>query len=118
MQITAGSTLLGRGGQHVLTFCLAIHRHDDLVDAIARAFVVDNGSGAEFGNGQEPGPRQEFIAPVLLAPARNIGGERQPWEVIAWQEALTGEVPVAVKVRLDGVLRLGKKFYLSFSLSA
>jgi hypothetical protein len=55
MQITAGSALLSRGGQHVLTFRLAIHRHDDLVDAIARAFVVDNGSGTEFGNGQEPG---------------------------------------------------------------
>ncbi len=62
---------------------------------------VTYGNGAETRRTVAKGQPLDvslIIAPVLLAPARNVGGERQPWEVIAWQEALTGEVPVAVKV--------------------
>ena len=63
----------------------------DLVDAVACALVVDERARAELGDRQEARARDELVAALALAPARDVGRERQAREVVAGQEALAAK---------------------------
>ena len=76
------------------------------VDEVARPFVVDHRARAEFGDGKEPRSRKELVS-LLGTPSWNIRRQRQAREVVPGQEALTGEVAIAVEIGLDDVLGLG-----------
>ena len=90
----------------------------DLVDAVARALVVDQGARAELGDGQETRARHELVASLALAAAGHIRRERQAREVVAGQEALRGEVAVGVEVAFVDAFGLGEQADLAFRLRA
>ena len=120
VEVAADRALLGAlGSRAVCVGILALgHRQVDLVDDVARAFVVDDGARAELGDGQEARPGQEFVGVALDAPAGDIGRERQAREAVAGQEAFAGEVAVGVEVGLDDVLGFGQQLDLALGLLA
>ena len=71
-------------------------------DAVLTALMVDEAVGAELAQGQEPGARQEALAPDVAPSGRYVGHERQAREVVARQEALAGQVAVGVEVAVEG----------------
>ena len=80
--------------------------------------MVDDAPRPELGDRQEPGPGQELVSRLPRPPRRDERRERKPGEVVARQEALAGEVAVAVEVGLDDVARLGQQVDLRFGLAA
>ena len=71
-------------------------------DAVLAALMVDEAVGAKLAQGQEPGARQEALAPDVAPSGRYVGHERQAREVVARQEALAGQVAVGVEVAVEG----------------
>jgi hypothetical protein len=88
----------------------------DLVDAIAPSLMVDEGTRTELGDGQETRARDKFVAAFTLAPAGDIGRQRQTREVIARKEALCGEVAVRIKVPFVDTFGFGEQANLAFCL--
>jgi len=88
------------GGTGAPAACLLARQHD-AVDAVAAALVVDDGARAELGDGDEAGPAQELLLPLLVLARRDISSDRQAREVVAGQEAFGGEVAIAVEVGED-----------------
>lgn len=80
--------------------------------------MVDDGARAELGDRQETRAREEVIAPDLAPTTGDVGGQGQPGEAVAWQEAFAGEVPVAVEVGLCGARRVGEQVDLRLGLGA
>ena len=113
VQVAAAGAQFGAAGEDVVA-----DGQNDLVDRVFGAFVVDDRPGAELGDRQEPGPREEFVAPFLSPATRNVGRERQPRETVAGQETFAGKVAIAVEVGLDQVLGLGEQFELRFCFLA
>ena len=100
------------------SFAALRDRQDDLVDHVARAFVVDDGPRPELGDGQEARAGQEFVLVAPEPPARDEGRERQAREAVTRQKAFAGEVAVGVEVGLDHVLAVGQQIDLAFCLLA
>ena len=90
----------------------------DLVHPVARALVVDQRAGAELRDGEEAGAGDELVTPLAPAPARHVGGDRQPGEVVAGEEALRREIAVGVEVPLVDPLRFGEQADLALGLCA
>ena len=90
----------------------------DLVDAVARPLVVDQGARTELGDRQETRAGHELVAPLALAPARHKRRDRQARKVVAGQEALRGEVAIGVEVALVDAFGLGEQADLAFRLGA
>ena len=80
--------------------------------------MVDQRPGAEFRDRQEARARDVFVAPAAPAPARHVGGNRQPGEIVPRQESLRREIAVGVEVPLVDALSLGEQPDLAFGLSA
>jgi hypothetical protein len=112
VDVAAGAAALsgGRDGAGVFP-----RGHEDPVDDVARALVVDDRAWAELGDGQEARAGDELVA---LAATGDEGRKRQAREVVAGQEALAREIAVAVEVRLDEILRLGEELELYVGLVA
>ena len=101
VQVAARLAAPRRGGDRAVLAGLGRRqRHGD--DLVAGALVVDHRAGAELGDPDEPGPL-DVVALAAAVHAGDVGGQRQPRERVAGQEALGGEVPVGVEVRLEVV---------------
>ena len=82
--------------------------------------MVDQRSRTELRDRQEASARQELVPVVSQSPAGNEGRQRKAREAVAGQEALAGEVPVAVEVVLDRApgLREQAQLILGFPVEA
>ena len=80
-------------------------READAVDLVAGALVVDERSGAELADGQEP-RALEIVALAVACPAFSGDErcEREPGERVAGQEPFGGKVAVGVEVALVEVV--------------
>ena len=79
--------------------------------------MIDDATGTELGNRQEPRSGEEFIASLHALPRGDKSRERKPGEVVTWQEALACEVAVGVEVRLDHVAGVGQQGNLGLGLT-
>ena len=101
VQVSAGAAAARGGGDRAFLAELGRRQgHGD--DLVAGALVVDHRAGAELGDADEPGPL-DVVALAAAVQAGDVGGQRQPGERVAGQEALGGEVPVGVEVGLEVV---------------
>ena len=101
MQVSAGAAAARGGGDRAFLADLGRRQgHGD--DLVAGALVVDHRAGAELGDPDEPWPL-DVVALAAAGQAGDVGGQRQPGERVAGQEALGGEVPVGVEVGLEVV---------------
>src|SRR5438309_11095461 len=64
--------------------------------------MVNNRLRAKLRQAEETRPAQKAVAADLLAARREKGHEWQAGEVIAWQEPLTGQIPVGIEVGVEG----------------
>ena len=90
----------------------------DLVHPVTRALVVDQGAGTELGDGEKAGAGDVLVASGAPAPGRHVGGDREPGEVVAGQEAFRREVPVGVEVAFVDAFGLGEEADLALGLRA
>src|SRR5262249_15636336 len=118
VRVAAGRTALHGRGHQVMRGLDGVRAkiEIDLVDAIAPSLVVDQGPRAKLRDGQEAWTRDKFVAASPLAPARDVGRERQTREVVAREEALCGEVAVGIKVPFVDAFRFSEQANLAFCL--
>ena len=83
---------------------LARDGQQSLGDAVLAALVVDEAVGAELAQRQEARTRQETLATDVAAACRQVGQQRQAWEVVARQETLAGQIAVGVEVAVEGAV--------------
>jgi len=103
VEIAAILALLGPGGEKLLFVAL----EDHTVYEVAGALVIDGCPRAELGDGEEAGSGEELLAVVAAARARDEGGDREPREAVAGEEAFACEVAAAVEVRESDAVGLG-----------
>jgi soluble P-type ATPase len=118
MHVAARRAPLCGDGNHRVFVGLIGNWKDDLVNQIPRTLVVDNRPRTELGDGEESWTGQELVPPRSCPAPRDVGRQRQARETVAWQEALAGEVPVAIEVGLRNVLGPGQQLDLGLSLLA
>lgn len=122
MQVPALFAPLGRRGHHRLAAGILLGRwQDHLGDLVAVAFVVHEGAGPELGDSEEARPAHEVAVDGTDGPlaTRDERRQGQSGKAVSRQEALGGEVAVAVEVALvTQVLRGGQQVLLVFGFLA
>ena len=88
----------------------------DLVDPVASAFVVNQRPGSELRDGKKARPGNELVAPPDFVSTRHVGGDRQPGEVVAGEEAFGREIAVGVKIPLVDSFGFREQAYLALGL--
>ncbi len=100
VNIATGRAFFGRCRQAAIARTMSINRQNYLVDAVAGAFMVNDGAGTELGDGQEAGTGEKIISSSLPPPAGYIRGEGEAGKVITGEEPFTGKVAVTLEVSL------------------
>ena len=72
--------------------------HDDLVDAIACALVINERARAELGDAEEARTGKELVGASDALAAGDIGRKGQAGKTITRQERLAREVAVGIEV--------------------
>src|SRR5262249_15781249 len=74
------------------------HCEDRFADAVGAALMVDDRARTELRETKETRAREEAVASDPLAACRDVGEERQAWEVVAREKALGGEIPIGIEI--------------------
>src|SRR5437868_30222 len=99
MEVSALDTPLSgcRGNLGRLSIGYVTDGEDHLVDLVPRALVVEEVTGTEFADCQEPRPLEILIVTLGRSAPRYPGRKRQSREAVAGQKAFTREITVAVE---------------------
>src|SRR5690606_23311006 len=99
-------SLLGQFGFSNLLLINCAQNH--ALDPVLLALMVDQAEWAKLRDCQKAGARQDSVVVFSAAGACTWyeGCQRQTRKVVAWQEALSGEVPVGFEVRLAFIVVL------------